>query len=253
MNAKVVAVSAVAVAVIGSIGAYTYFSDRSQRILLDEVLAGVSSINSYTQAVETQTIISDRQVSVIGMYRNNHSTNEYASFATTTISSPETGPMTFSINNIALGGRVYVQVQSDFEGLVTTVPADGVWRVYEFGAIPTAFQSVAIPGPVLDNLLLLSDRGSFLTLIKALGTDTQDGVELAKYRFKASGEKAPVASPLTTLLERIGTDGHIDVWVHEPSKTVRMLVITNPPYFSTTTFSGINNPPAIDTPQVPTR
>jgi hypothetical protein len=229
-----------------SIYGYSYVKNQQDKAFIEQVFSSVESIDSYVQRVETELTVAERTVTIQGVYKNDRGKSAYASESTTTVQVPGSSSLfRFSTENIALDNRVYVRVRAD-EGTPTTVPAD-VWHTFDFASIPKEFETLAIPGPVLDNLLLFSEGGRYLRLESAQGADTTFGVNALRYRFSASGVKPETPSPLTVLLERIGP-GTIDVWVGA-SSTLEALVITNPPYYSTTTLSDFNNPLGIAAPQ----
>lgn len=224
---------------------YQYLENQKQREFIEQVFSSVESVTSYVQTVETQLSVAERLVTIQGTYKNDRAKNAYASESSTVVRVPgDPVQFRFTTENIALGGRVYVRIKAD-EGTPTTVPK-GVWHSFDYASIPKDFETLAIPGPVLDNLLLFSEGGKYLRLEGAQGSDTTFGPQMLRYRFSVSGMAPETPSPLTVLLERIG-QGTVDVWVGA-SSTVAALVIVNPPYYSTTTLSDINNPLGITAP-----
>lgn len=215
----------------------------------------ISSVRSYTQHAETEVQFPDRSLAIIGTYQNDAEKERYASLSTTTLTIPgEAQDMrehVFTHENIAIRKDIYVRLQTTSKLLkkTGTVSYSDEWRHFDAAVIPEQFENIAVPGPIHDSLLLLSENGKYITLTKKHGTVTRDAEELLRYTFKLSGIPAEADSPLQALVDRIGLEGTIDVWIDEQTSVVKFVVLANAEYRSTTTISDINTSPAIEAPQ----
>ena len=228
-------------AVVAVLGYFAYSSYRNS-VALSKIYATVDSTSSYSQYVNTETILSDRLLEVEGTYFNNKKAREYASQATTTLTIPDQKePISFTLSNIAIRDVVYTKIESESENNPITIPLGPTWHRFENDAIPEEFQSVSIPGPILDNLALFSRNGTYVKLVKNEGEDSTFGSPLQRYKLELSGETPSEESSVTKLIERIG-EGTVTIWVDQETDHIHHIVFKNYPYVSTTTISNVNNP-----------
>ena len=219
-----------------------------------KVIANVSSIDSYVQHVDTEVVFPDRTLTIVGTYLNDFAAERFASLSTTTLAIPdqpvELREHTFTHENIAIGNDVFLRVdtESDLLKQTGTITYGPDWHHFTDRVIPEGFTDIAVPGPIHDSLVLLSENGTFLTLTEKHGKVMWGSEEFRRYTFIPSGLPAPADSSLKALLERIGPGGTIDVWIDERTSTVRYLVTANDEYRSTTTVSGINTPLTVEPP-----
>lgn len=215
-------------------------------------LAKVSHIDSYSQHVETDMVFPDRHLQVTGEYLVDRRTERYSTYSTTTIILPDSGepvPHDFTLANIAIGKDVYNRIYTRSPVLVHTIPASEAWRHFTADSIPTEFKNIAIPGPLLDNLLLFSKNGRFLTLVSAATIPAHASTSpMHHFVFKLSGDSPPHdMGTLRALISRIGIDGYIEAWSDEQG-VPRILHFSNEAYSSTTTISNTATPLFIEAP-----
>lgn len=148
-----------------------------------------------------------------------------------------------------MGNEVYTKVETDSELLMSTIPHSPLWRHFTRDSIPQPFINIAVSGPILDNLLILSRGGSYLALAASHGTEPWGDEMLVHYTFTLSEEgQKSIGGTLGTLLGRVGESGYVDVWIDEASAEPRYMVFQGENYSSTTTISAINIPKAIEPP-----
>jgi hypothetical protein len=201
---------------------------------------------SYEQYVETEASFPGRGLAIQGTYRVDRLRGRYEGISTTTLSFPG-GPrnIAFSLHNIAIGRFVYVQVHTSSPALKGTIPATEGWQRFPADAIPETYQGIAVPGPILDNLRILSAIGTFI--VPDGSPERVPGTQqLAQYRFKArSNTEEP--GTLQALLSHI-QNGTVFVWIDtETAKPVR-LAFHAPSYHSTTTLSHVGEDVSIEAP-----
>lgn len=219
---------------------------------MQKALALIPSVTSYSQYVETQIKIDNRTLRIVGIYTVDNATKQFASYSTTTLLiGNDAKPHIFTHQNIAAGDTVYFKIESQDALLKSSIQSSPHWRSFKNSEIPKNFTSIAIAGPIQDNLAVLSERGTYITLQRNSGT-TQWGEEsLLRYTFILSKKAFAVSDgPLNALVQRIGQQGTVDVWIDPQSFKVRHMVFANAPYFSTTTISHLNTPLPFEIPVV---
>jgi hypothetical protein len=217
--------------------------------VLKRVYANVEQVGFYTQTVRTETSLSGRNITVEGVYKNDLKNSSFGSISTTTVRVPDVSfPIAFTLYNISSGGNVYTKAESENPELVTTISVGTGWRQFDSREIPQEYKGIAIAGPVLDNLSLLSRKGAFLNLKKTTDDDRTFDEPLLRYTFTVKASLKDHSGALSAIYERLKEDGTADIWVSEGEARVRHIVFKNPPYFSTTTITDINTPHLIDIP-----
>ncbi len=204
----------------------------------------VASVTSYSQFVETEMKFPDRTLNIIGTYDVDTQNKRFASYSTTTLLiARDTKGHIFTHQDIAIGDDVYTKVETYDNLLTSSIQSSAKWQSFKSNAIPRQLASIAIAGPIQDNLSLLAENGKYLTFAKKQDV-TQWGTEsLLRYTFTLSSYAFEVSDgPLNAAVKRIGKNGMIDVWIDPTTFEVRHLLFTNPPYTSTTTISRMNTP-----------
>ncbi len=218
---------------------------------LIKTLEGIRSIQSYSQYVDTTTVVSDRPLRVFGWYIVDHGTRSYATFSTTTLRVPDgvlgAGNHDFTHDNIAIGDTVYVKIDTDSEFLKPSINDSHEWHRFERDRIPETYKNIAIAGPILDNLRIFANNAAHLELVKKYGLETVGLEQLRHYRFKLKSV-VPDESTVGALAERLGSEGTIDIWIDDDSSTIRRMYFARDPYTSTTTLSAFNEVPVITPP-----
>lgn len=233
--------------ILGSV--YFFFNEKHNDEVLQSVFEKVGEVDFYTQEVRTETSLSERTITVEGVYQNDYKNSLYSAVSTTSVRFPDVSfPVQFTLYNISSIPNVYTKAESANPELITTIPVQGGWRSFNSREIPEEYKSIAIPGPVLDNLQILSKNGSYVELIETHGKDATFGDELLRFSFRVKPSLKERPGPLAAIYERLRETGTVDIWVSEDSKSVRHMVFNNPPYFSTTTIKNINTPQIIDIP-----
>ncbi len=231
--------------------AFVLMSDRHNDEVLQSVFTKIDAIDFYTQEVRTETSLSERTITVEGIYQNDSKNSLYSAISTTSVRFPDVSfPIQFTLYNIASIPTVYTKAESENPELITTIPVGGGWRSFNFREIPEEYKSIAIPGPVLDNLELLSKNGSYVELIESHGKDLTFKEPLVRFTFRLRSLLKDRPGPLSAIYERLKETGTVDIWVSEESNDVHYMVFHNPPYFSTTTISNVNTPQVIDIPSL---
>ncbi len=222
-----------------SISAYFYQKNAVPvpDALLQAAFEKADTVSSYAQEDRTEALVGDKRLVIRGDYLVERLKASYGSFSTTTVYliGSKTG-QSFTLGNIALGNDVYTRMQVGGTAPETSIPASKSWRHFKSNAIPDDYIGIAVPGPLLDNLRIFGEHGSYLTLEKKLAPEPLQGVDCARYRFHLSGKMPPSpGGTLEALIDHIA-DGKIDAWV-APDGTIRQLVISSPSYAATTTLS----------------
>ncbi len=236
-------------------GYYLYQAKRSGFFdaRLQSALEAVEGLRSYEAQVDTSTALSDRTIAVSGLYRLDFDANRYGSYATTTLTIPTEKPSkrshAFTFQNISIGNEIFVRIDTDSQLLRQTIPHDARWHRFSADSIPQEFTDIAVSGPVLDNLALLSKRGRYLSLNAAPAERMYENHRYYVYEFSLSNEASEVqGGTLQSLIQRIG-DGHVFVWINEQSQ-VQLMTFSGENYFSTTTIQSVNTPVNVATPEV---
>lgn len=235
-----------------SFGIWYYLQPHElEDALLQKTFAGIASIATYTQSVETEINLSDRNLVVRGEYYLNGPENRFQSIATTTLRVPQGRKIeehSFTLQNISIGDDIYSKIETESPLLQETIPHSANWRHFTKGHIPDEFADIAVSGPILDNLLLFSQGGAFLVPRESYGEEMLGAERLARYSFTLSESVRRIGGTLGTLVGRIGESGRVDVWIDPSSATLRQAVFTGENYHSTTTFSAMNIPHEIRAP-----
>jgi hypothetical protein len=215
---------------------------------LVKTLAKIETIKSYSQYVDTSTIVSERPLRVFGWYLVNHANRSYAAFSTTTLRIPQgtqgAGSHDFTHDNIAIGNTVYVKIDTDSDFLKPSINDSHEWHRFSSDEIPEAYKNIAITGPILDNLRIFANNAEHLELIKKYGLESLDGRTLRHYRFKLKSS-VPKDTTVGALAERLGDEGTLDIWIDDAQSTIERMLFAHGPYTSTTTLSDFNEEPQI--------
>ncbi len=214
---------------------------------LKQALSEASKVSSYSQYIDTVVQFPARSLRIIGTYDTDTRNERYSSYSTTTlyIGTDRTGH-TFTHKNIAIGKDVYVKIETNDKMLKSSIQQSHTWRHFTGDAIPTSFESIAIDGPIEDNLQLLGGNGKYLALTRKHGLESLNGEMLLHYSFKLSGKsEGTPAGPLTALMDRLGSNGLVDLWIGKDTAMPRVLRFKTDTYTSTTTLSSINMPLSI--------
>lgn len=240
---------------MGGVFWFVYTLIQREALTLDapikEAFAYASGALTYSQQVETTAYFPERKLFIFGTYDVDTPQRKFAAYSTSTLSIlHDPVAHTFTHTNISIEDTIYVKVETEDPLLQKTVQTDPGWQRVHKDAIPEKLASIAVWGPIQDNLKILSENGAYITLTKKWGEYTVGGELLRRYSFKVSG-KTPESKTeaLSALLDRIGKDGVIDIWIDARS-AVRMLTFQNPSYVSTTTLSKVNQPLTIEAPVV---
>jgi len=246
---------------LGSLGIFFYqWSGGSlfKDTFFKETIEKIDEIHSYVQHVESETTLTDRHIRVVGDYYINNPDEQYLSFSTTTLSINSVpsvlgeGEHVFTLKNISLHDDVYINIETTSEFLLKTIPYTNAWEYFTSDAIPQKYTNIAFAGPVVDNLKLFSKTGKYVTVIEKRKDEVINEKKFTRYTLKLSDyafEKEGT-DKLGTLVERIGRDGTIDIWIQKDTMTIQYIEFKNPPYKSKTTISSINSPPPVTAPPV---
>ena len=231
--------------------AYTWKRVHDLDVAAQKVIVWVSDVDSYTQYVETEVSFPDRALSVIGTHYTNRKEGRFAAHSTTTLTIPDESSgnesNTFTFHNIAIGDDVYTKIETDSPLLQKTIPHSPEWRHFTRTTIPEAFQSISIPGPILDNLKLFSEGGSYVSIAENKGPRDLNGQPCTHYTFKLSGKTPDPGGPLPAILDRIGKNGTVDICASEEGAILEMR-FESESYRSRTLISDINSIPPIVAP-----
>lgn len=217
----------------------TYFThfDTDSRALFSKF----GSVSGYSMNVETVLELPEKTLSISGEYSLNRPKQSYGSVTTTSLGEKEGPTQVFTLTNIAIKNIIYVRIDTEDEALKKTIPTQGSWFHFPSTEVPPQFAQIAVPGPVLDNLLLLTDSGKYLSLIENKGQEAMLGATTTHLVFRLSGKKPRTkGGSLHALLERIGP-GSIDVWTNNENPLL-VMHFRNGTYRSTTTITSLNSP-----------
>ncbi len=243
-----------AIVVIGLIGiASYYYYVQSTRLSIDlplqKAFTNTSSITTYDQVVETRAEFPDRSLAISGIYGVDTAKRSYSSYSTTTLTiHGDLQGHVFTHKNIAIGSDVYVKVETADKLLSASIKNGPMWQHFTATTIPHEFSSIAIPGPIQDNLSLMSDNGKWLTLIKKSGSEKLGSSTLLHYVFRLSGKGPNSEGALNAMILRITPTGTIDVWIDPATSMPRYLRFMNSTYVSTTTLQYTDPPTPIVAP-----
>ncbi len=220
---------------------------------LEIALTSVEHVVTYEALVDTQSTFSDRNIAVSGLYKLDFNARRFGSFATTTLFIPTEKPgersHQFTLSNISIGDDIYVKIDTTSPLLEKTIPHGPTWHRFSKTTIPKEFTNIAVSGPVLDNLEILSGHGHYLSLQSEPVERTVHDERLYVYEFTLSPKAATVAGgTLQSLIERI-QGGAVELWLSEEG-AVRILSFSGENYTSTTTILSVNNPVSITEPEV---
>lgn len=216
--------------------------------LLVSTFEKASQVFSYAQEDRTEALVGDRRLVIRGTYLVDRARNRYASVSTTTVYAPpqKTG-QSFTLSNISIGSDVFSRMETGGVAPGTSVPASSQWHRFSSNAIPEEYLGIAVPGPLLDQLRLFAEKGSYLDFVERLPANPpSDG--LVGYRFKLSGRAPPSpGGTLEALIQHVGT-GTIDAWIDPQDATIRSVIITNVGYRATTSLSRFDETLDIEPP-----
>lgn len=238
------------------LGITTYLYFKPKYIDLDTplkiALLSIPSIDTYSQYVETETEVSGRTLKIVGSYDVDSKNKRFAAYSTTTlIIKGEQKGHVFTLQNISIGDDIYTKIETADPLLKSSIQSSATWRHFKNDVIPESFIGIAVSGPIQDNLQILSDNGSWITLVKKVGVEEFNHIPTLHYVFKLSNRTPPQDGALSAMLSRIGT-GTIDVWLHPQTYEPLFLRFENYPYLSTTTILYTNTPLLIEVPNLST-
>lgn len=244
---KIVTLGAVLAVLLGG---YIYRTTRPAPPdpLLQAVFAKASAVEQYAQEDRTEALVGDRRLVIRGTYLVDRAHNSYASVATTTVYTPpqKTG-QSFTLSNISIGNEVYSKMEVGGVAPHTSIPSEETWHRFASNAIPDDYVGIAVPGPLLDDLRLFSENGSYLTLMEQLPAPTASSSPLG-YRFRLSGKLPPSpGGTLEALIGHIGT-GTIDAWIQPWDATIQTIAIHAVGYHATATLSRFDEALSIEAP-----
>lgn len=215
---------------------------------LIKTLEHMATVQSYSQYVDTTTVVSERPLRVYGWYHVDHNKRSYAAFSTTTLTVPGgiqgAGKHDFTHDNIAIGDTVYVKIDTESEFLKPSINDSHQWQRFQKDSIPEQYKNIAVTGPILDNLRIFAGDAEHLELVRKYGLETVDGEALRRYRFILKSS-VPKESTVGALQQRLGNEGTIDIWIEDATHTITRMIFSHPPYTSTTTLSNLNSLPTI--------
>ena len=234
------------------------FTDYSQKRdkTLQAALSNISTISSYSQQVETETIESGRKIQVSGTYHIDRQRNKFYSLSTTTLFVPDdTGDLqnhSFTLENISIANVVYTKITTESEMLAKTIPVTEKWERFIAGSIPPKFNNIAIAGPVVDNARLFAKKGGYLKVLDEPGEDVIDGRPHMRYVFALKEESfsSEGSLDLGTIPQRIGREGTAEAWVDNETRQITKIILKNAPYVSETRLSNHGSPPPILAPKI---
>lgn len=219
---------------------------------LKQVFRKVSAIKSYSQYVETEAVFPDRTLTILGTYLIDSPKTAFASYSTTTLLiQGDKSAHVFTHQNLAIGSDVYMKIETMDPVLLKNIQSSPDWRYFQSTEIPDSLSGIVVPGPIQDNVQILGQNGSWLSLVKVWGAESWGETSLLRYTFRLSGKKPGRETPLTALLSRIGPSGVVDAWIDPQTFEPRYLRFSNSTYTSTTTLRGINASPLIEAPILP--
>ncbi len=218
---------------------------------LQTALNEVQGLHSYEMQDDTHAEMEQRTIDISGLYRLDFDAHRYGSIATTTLTlldmRPPKNTHVFTLEHLSLNDDVYVKIQTTSALLRKTIPYGAKWRHFKAEAIPERFVDIAVPGPILDNLALLGQNGSYLSLIGKSTLHTIASTTYSVYTFTISKKSTTKATgPLKALIGIIST-GTVDVWVDEGAH-IRMIHFLSDGYVATSTILRVNTPEVFATP-----
>ena len=229
--------------VIGAVyWGYTSYLSKVENEALAKLYASVDAITYYVQEVETELEVSGRIVRVEGRYENNLPRSYFASYATTTLTQPDSKPYSFGLSNIAFGDDVYFKLERITGDLPSAAPMSPEWRRFTKGTIPDEYRGIAVSGPILDNLVVLRNSGKSLTHLRTTKEDRAFNEPLTRFEYALSPRRGEEAPTLAAIRDRLGGAGTVFVWTDEGVTSVRYIVLTHDGYVSTTTIKAVNLP-----------
>lgn len=229
--------------VVGSVYfAYETYTKRVESLALAELYASVDAATVYEQEVETSLRLGDRRIVVRGVYRNNLDEGLYASFATTTFTTPDAVPYTFALSNVSAGDRIFFRLERVSGEAPSTVPMGPEWHTFDASSIPPEYQGVAVSGPILDNLALFRNGGAAITLLRSYEDDMTFGEPLPRFEYSMAPRVDGESPALASIRSRLLGEGTVSVWTNTSLTGIRHIVFTAPDYTSTTTIKSVNIP-----------
>ena len=227
---------------------YWYIKSATNDKTFDLAMKKIAEIKSYGQHIETETAMSDRQLKVVGDYSVNNEENRFQSKSTTILVIPENNTrLSFTYENISIGNEIFLMVDSGDES--PTIPKTTGWLRFSADNIPNDYTSIAVAGPVMDNLRLFSKNGKYVRILEK-HDETMENEDFWRYTLSLSEDafKNDGLKILGVLMERIGKNGTINVWIDKNNLTIKQIKIENLPYQSTTRISNINSITSINPP-----
>ncbi len=244
-----------AVLLSGSIvGGYAWYSGHIFNPYdepLRSALKALQRPDSYEMSVETRTVLSGRTIVVSGLYRLDKSAKRFGSYATTTLTIPDEMPARrehiFTLDNVSIGEDIYLRIDTQSPLLKMSIPYSSAWRHFNAREIPTQFTDIAVSGPVLDDLALLSSNGRYLSPSGEPRDVSYEGTDYDVYAFTLSERSADITGgTLESLVHRIG-GGNILLWIADSQ--IRMLTFEGENYLSTTSIRSVNTALNISPPE----
>ena len=169
--------------------------------------------------------------------------------STTTIVIPELKNQShsFTLQNISIGDDVYSKITTSSSLFQKTIPVSPNWRHFKENAIPAKLADIAVAGPILDNSLLFSQSGKYISFVGKKRINLK-GRPVDVYDFTLSGAEKNVPLALDSLMKRIGAEGHITIFIDFETKSALFFTLGNSSYHSTTTLISLDTPLSITPP-----
>ncbi len=224
------------------IAAAWFFLSREPRhdALFEAALQNADATTAYTQDSTVRLRLDDRMLEVRGIYRVDRK-GRYASWATTTLIIPDEPPREFVLENISFGEEVYMRLTTEDPYLKKSIAHDPAWRHFSHTAIPAQFVDIAVWGPIIDNLLLFSEKGAYLSPEGAPVLDTGEQA-LQRYTLTRKDRAPAAGGTLAMLLDR-AAGAEITVWVDEKESRIHRLLIKKEGYEADTLFLPFGDTP----------
>ena len=215
-----------------------------------KILNELGHARVYTAHVNTSAMFTDRVLQIDGMYLVDEPQKKYMTMSTTTMTvrGVRNQPHAFTLKNISIGDDVYSKIETTSSIFKQTIPASPLWRHFKKNSVPSQFADIAVVGPILDNVLIFSVSGRYLVFVNKKEEVILNRT-LMHYTFTLSHNSAKNrGGTLEALLERIGKEGMVDVWIDYEKEQVPFFRFSNATYTSTTTLLDVNTPLSIEPP-----
>lgn len=209
--------------------------------------AKISSI--YRENNETIAQFPDRRLQIEGTYLLDLGGQSFASVATTTLHAINGSNISvlgsFTIENVSIADDVFFKTETESPHLSYILSPGRGWHHYVTSRIPPSVVDIAVHGPIQDDLAIFRDGIVYLRPESGGAREN----ELTHYRMIPSGISTDTPGPLHDLLARLGSSGHVDVWIDAKDSQIRRVHFSGENYESTSTFQYL--PSAVIIPPIP--